>query len=534
MFWNHWPIGRKLAAAMGSILLLFVASSSLALYQSMAQDKVLLQMMRQILPAERALSSWRTNVHAGVQRATAIARTTDAQLVNHFAEVTKAATAHSQQQMDLIKTLVTDPADLALLAEADKQRDAYLAQRQEIAHLKLAGDYEASQRVFTEQFVPSVKGYLAAVDTLEQALRAKFDRLSNASKAARTSSTWQLLAFTALALLVGVVLAFVTTRAIVRPLRQAQAAASAVAALDLSAPAASNYQRDETGQLLASIDHMRSVLNTTMAQVLQASQQISSASEQVASGNNDLSERTEATAANLEQGASAIEELSSTAQQSSEATRQAEALSRNSLQATQTGFDKAKHVQATMQEIQESSQKIGDIIGVIDGIAFQTNILALNAAVEAARAGEQGRGFAVVAGEVRTLAQRSGEAAKQIRQLINHNLDSVGAGNAQVQEAGVAMRSILDNVTRVQDIVSEINASANEQSTGAAQINMSIAQLDQMTQQNAALVEESSAAAAHLHAQAAQLRTLVEAFKLAGNEPSYAGRTGKQEPALLV
>ena len=193
-----------------------------------------------------------------------------------------------------------------------------------------------------------------------------------------------------------------------------------------------------------------------------------------------------------------------------------------------------------MQEIQQSSQKIGDIIGVIDGIAFQTNILALNAAVEAARAGEQGRGFAVVAGEVRTLAQRSAAAAKEIRQLINSNLQSVTAGNNQVQEAGAAMRDILDNVTRVQDIVSEVNAATLEQSTGATQINQSIAQLDQMTQQNAALVEESSAAAGHLYAQAEQLRKLVDAFRLAEQhlgKPSPAGTAhladNRQEPALL-
>ena len=515
MFWNDWPIGRKLGAAMGSILVLFVASSSLALYQSMQQDKILVEMMRTVLPAERALSAWRTNVHAGVQRATAIARSTDTQLVGHFAEITKTATAHSQQQLDLIQTLISTPHELALMAQADKQRNAYLAQRQEIAQLKLAGNFEGSQRVFTEAFEPSVRGYLGAVDALEDALRTRFNTLSNTSKRMRDTSTWQLIAWTGVALLIGFILSIVTTRAVVRPLRQATASARAMAALDLSAPAQKYYHREETGQLLQSMDQMRTALNRTMEQVMAASENISTASAQVASGSTDLSSRTEATAANLEQSASAVEELSSTAQQCSQATRQAESLSRHSLQATQLGFDKAAHMQSTMQAIQLSSQKIGDIIGVIDGIAFQTNILALNAAVEAARAGEQGRGFAVVAGEVRTLAQRSADAAKEIRHLIDSNLGSVTSGNAQVQEAGNAMQTILDNVTRVQDIVAEVNAAIQEQSIGAAQVNSSIAQLDQMTQQNAALVEESNAAAAHLHSQAQQLRDAVAAFTLA-------------------
>jgi methyl-accepting chemotaxis protein len=276
------------------------------------------------------------------------------------------------------------------------------------------------------------------------------------------------------------------------------------------------------------MDQMRSTLNQTLARVLMAAQSIATASAQVASGSNDLSQRTEHTAANLEESASAIEELSSSALHCADATRQAEQLARSSCDASQRGHAVAQQMQQTMEDIHRSSQKIGDIIGVIDGIAFQTNILALNAAVEAARAGEQGRGFAVVAGEVRALAQRSATAAKEIRSLIDSNLGSVKANSEQVHQASASMRDILDNVTRVQDIVSEVNAANREQSQGAAQVNQSIAQLDQMTQQNAALVEESSAAAAHLHAQSQDLQTTVQAFRLASTQAEHPS-----DPALL-
>ena len=540
MFFRHWSIGRKLTAVLASILVLFMGSSALSLYQTREQDRILNHMVGEVLLTERALANWSKNVTAGVQRAAAIAKSTDTSLVAYFDKATKDATADTARQMKIIEANLKSPHELQMLAEASKLRDAYLSLRKDIAALKNAGRMGEAEQVFTNRFEPTMQAYLDKVAELTEYQRQQLDTMAHRSAELRADSMVQLMIFSAAALALGIWLAIAVTRSITEPLQRANAAAKAMAALDLSQPAQTHYTHNETGELLQSIDQMRDALNRTMAQVLQASQSISTASAQVSSGSNDLSSRTENTAANLEESAAAIEELSTSAQQCSDSTRQAEHLSRNSLQATQLGFEKARLAQDTMQEIQQSSQKIGDIIGVIDGIAFQTNILALNAAVEAARAGEQGRGFAVVAGEVRTLAQRSAAAAKEIRQLINSNLQSVTAGNNQVQEAGAAMRDILDNVTRVQDIVSEVNAATLEQSTGATQINQSIAQLDQMTQQNAALVEESSAAAGHLYAQAEQLRKLVDAFRLAEQhlgKPSPAGTAhladNRQEPALL-
>jgi methyl-accepting chemotaxis protein len=515
MFLANWPIGRKLAAVVVSILFLFVASSGLAIYQFVQQSAAQAHIMEEVLVVERALKDWSSHIRAGAQRSAALTRSDDPNLAKHFEQFAKAEAAVNGKILKYITDGEKTPEQAALYAKIQNEiRPQYMANRQAIYDLRAQGDSTGADRLYEEKFLPSINAYMGAADELLYMQRATLDSLNQANEKARVDSIWKITAFTLVALVVGIVLAMVVSRSITRPLRTVMNAAGAIAALDLSGSAQARYHHDETGQLMRSMDEMRAMLHTTMAQVLQASQSISTACEEVASGSNDLSSRTESTAANLEESASAVEELSTTAQQCTEATRQAELLTRSSSEATQQGFAQSQHVQRTMLEIQQSSQKIGDIIGVIDGIAFQTNILALNAAVEAARAGEQGRGFAVVAGEVRTLAGRSAEAAKEIRQLIDSNLQSVSAGTELVQQSSQAMQSILDNVTRVQDIVAEVNASTNEQSLGATQLNQSIATIDQMTQQNAALVEESSAAAAHLNAQAQHLRQVVSRFKL--------------------
>jgi methyl-accepting chemotaxis protein len=280
-----------------------------------------------------------------------------------------------------------------------------------------------------------------------------------------------------------------------------------------------NIPAAPAGSLVAGLQTMIHSVRDTLVQVRASTDSISTASNEIAVGNQDLSQRTEQTASNLQQAASSMEQLTGTVKQSADSARQANQLAASAAEVAARGGNVVAQVVTTMDEINASSKKISDIIGVIDGIAFQTNILALNAAVEAARAGEQGRGFAVVASEVRSLAGRSAEAAKEIKGLIGASVDKVEAGSRLVADAGATMTEIVGSVQRVSDIIGEITAAASEQSDGIGQVNSAVVQLDQMTQQNAALVEESAAAAESLKQQAGTLAKAVGTFRL-GNEPA--------------
>lgn len=307
--------------------------------------------------------------------------------------------------------------------------------------------------------------------------------------------------------------ALVLTRSIVQPLREAVEATKTVAAGDLSRTL-NVKRRDETGELLAALNAMTENLSKVVSGVRSASDAIATGTGQIASGNADLSQRTETQASNLQETAASMEELNTTVRHNAETASQAADLARSASEAAERGGSAVGQVVSTMDEISQSSRKVVDIIAVIDGIAFQTNILALNAAVEAARAGEQGRGFAVVAGEVRVLAQRSAAAAKEIKQLIAASSDRVADGTRLVADAGSAMDDILAQVRRVNDLIEGINQATAQQTAGIGQVNAAVAQLDQATQQNAALVEESAAAAESLRQQARQLVDAVGAFRL--------------------
>jgi methyl-accepting chemotaxis protein len=319
----------------------------------------------------------------------------------------------------------------------------------------------------------------------------------------------------------GVVCAWLLTRGITVPLKNAITVARRVADGDLTGEIVVS-SKDETGQLLQALKGMNESLKKIVTDVRRGTSDIATASSEIASGNADLSQRTEEQASSLEETASSMEELTSTVKQSADNARQANQLAAGASQIAVKGGEVVGQVVSTMSGISESSKKIADIIGVIDGIAFQTNILALNAAVEAARAGEQGRGFAVVASEVRTLAQRSAAAAKEIKELITDSVTKVEGGTTLVNEAGQTMDEIVGAVKRVTDIMAEITAAAQEQSSGIGQVNQAVMQMDQVTQQNAALVEEAAAAADSMQQQARALAQAVGVFKVSETAGSAA------------
>jgi len=320
----------------------------------------------------------------------------------------------------------------------------------------------------------------------------------------------------AVAMLLVVPLTIANFGSILRPIDRANALARSIASGNLTSRVEENG-RDETADLMRGLDSMQTQLRALVGQVREASDSIAISSSEIASGNQDLSQRTEQTASNLQQTSSSMMQLTGTVRQSADSARQANQLASSAAEVAARGGTVVSQVVTTMNEINVSSKKIADIIGVIDGIAFQTNILALNAAVEAARAGEQGRGFAVVAAEVRSLAGRSADAAKEIKGLIGVSVDRVEAGSRLVADAGITMAEIVSSVQRVTDIIGEITAASAEQSDGIGLVNNSITHLDQMTQQNAALVEESAAAAESLKQQAGSLTKVVGTFRLAVN-----------------
>jgi methyl-accepting chemotaxis protein len=400
-------------------------------------------------------------------------------------------------------------------SQAAEQIGAYAAATQRVLDQIQNGAYDNARAA--DKMLAKAKEHIAAVERHVGDIDKLIDADTEQTRAEFEASMQRtLIAFAGVLGLVVVIViptTLLNSKSITDPVGHAREVALAIAQGDLT-HRIDTEGKDELAELLRALAHMQKSLSGLVGQVRQASESIHVASNEVASGNTDLSNRTEQAASNLQQTASSMDQLTGSVRQSAESATHASEMATSASAVARRGGEAVNQVVATMDEIHTSSRKIGDIIGVIDGIAFQTNILALNAAVEAARAGEQGRGFAVVAGEVRSLAGRSAEAAREIKALINASVERVESGSRQVQDAGATMGEIVSSVQRVADIIREITAASVEQSQGIGQVNTSVVSLDQMTQQNAALVEQSAAAAESLKEQANMLHEVVARFRL--------------------
>ncbi|XLZ69775.1 methyl-accepting chemotaxis protein [Massilia sp. SR12] len=414
---------------------------------------------------------------------------------------------------EALQRLVQDDAGKALLARVAGHRNIVVPLVDKAAALGRRNLKEQATLVLLEEVREPQAKWIGAMRELVRYQEQKASEMAGQAREEYAQARNRTFALTAIAIALGSVFAWLITHSITGPLNRAVQVARTVAAGDLSSRVEVTTS-EETGKLLDALRHMNENLVRIVADVRAGTETISTASGEIASGNLDLSARTEQQASSLEETASSMEELTSTVKLNADNAHQANRLALSASEVAARGGSVVAQVVETMGSINESSRKIVDIIGVIDSIAFQTNILALNAAVEAARAGEQGRGFAVVASEVRNLAQRSAAAARQVKDLIDSSVEKIDTGSALVGQAGATMEEIVDSIRRVTDIVGEISSATHEQTLGIEQINRAISEMDSVTQQNAALVEEASAAASAMEQQACGLARAVSVFHL--------------------
>ena len=511
---SHRSIAQRLALLLGLVLLItFIGSAIgwLALRDIAARTE---QVHAQALTSERQAGDYLRLVQVNSARSTAIAMSTDGMLGDLLAPDIKQT---SEEAVPIVKALQERMSgqDKALMDRLMEVRKHYIETRDRLAALKKEGDELRVKRFYANDFKPANLALLDAAGAIVKRERDNLDHATAAVAEANANARTALLAFGAAALVLAIVLTRLLVRSITGPLLKATQATETLARFDLTEHIPEGG-RDEVGRVLNGIRSLQQALQGLVQQTRSSADSISTASAEIAVGNQDLSVRTEQTASNLQQAASSMTQLTTTVKQTADAAMTANQLAGSAAEVARRGGTVVSQVVTTMDEISQSSRRINDIIGTIDGIAFQTNILALNAAVEAARAGEQGRGFAVVAGEVRLLAQRSAEAAKEIKSLITASVERVDSGTHQVQAAGSTMTEIVASVQRVTDIIGEISAAAREQSEGIGVVNGSVLQLDQMTQQNAALVEEAASAAESLKEQSSRLAAAISVFRLHG------------------
>ena len=515
-FLSSLRIGRRLGVAFAVVVTLTVVStvfSQLRLREIQASaHEMTTEQAERLSLAYR----WRQNIAVNSNRAATVSLITDPTLAQPLQAKMKATTADTTVVQKRFEQLETTPRGRELQARLAEVRKRYLVARDAMMKAGADGGTSISSAIARGQagtaFTAICDEYLGVTDEMVAYESKRAEESGGAIGAAVAATGVVNLVCAVVSVLFSIAVGVVLTRSIVGPVQSAQRAADRIASGDLTGNCRSDGS-DEAAQLVSSLGRMQDSLTRIVREIRSSTEQIQVASTEVASGNQDLSSRTEQTAGSLQQAASSMDELTSTMRHSADAAHQAHGLANSASQIATRGGEVVSQVVSTMDAINASSKKISDIIGVIDGIAFQTNILALNAAVEAARAGEQGRGFAVVAGEVRSLAQRSAEAAKEIKTLIGASVDKVESGARLVQDAGSTMQEIVGAVRRVSEVLGEITTAASEQAGGIQLVNEAVNNVDQMTQQNAALVEESAAAAESMRDQAGKLARTVEQFR---------------------
>ncbi|WP_317204232.1 methyl-accepting chemotaxis protein [Janthinobacterium sp.] len=513
MVFSNMNIGMRLNLAFGLVLtfligIVIVGTSSLSALNAGTEKIVDIDWSKAKLGAD-ALD----NVRGSIARVFQIVDTSDEAEEKVARERLAANEAEVGAALSKLEPLLYRPEGKALLAKAKGDHESYSASYKRVLALFAAGDHPGASKLAHGETYAALHVLAATLRDFNQLQQKLVDEAGAQSRGRYETARALLIGLGIVAAALGCVCAWLVSRSITRPLGEAVRIAQTVAAGDLSSRIEVSG-KDETGQLLLALKEMNDSLQSIVGQVRNGTDSIATGSSEIASGNLDLSARTEQQASALEETASAVEELTSTVKQNAENARQANALAASATEVAVKGGVVVAQVVETMNDINASSKKIVDIIGVIDGIAFQTNILALNAAVEAARAGEQGRGFAVVASEVRNLAQRSAAAAREVKELIGDSVDKVDIGSKLVNQAGSTMDDIVASVQRVTDIMGEISSASREQEIGIEQIHQAITSMDGVTQQNAALVEEAAAAAGSLNDQAAALAQAVSVFKL--------------------
>jgi len=505
-------VGQKLAAAFGllGVAVALLGSTTWLTGQDTTRQATLLTAEQ--LPIERSVREWKTqSVHIGQ---IALRATSSTDVFPLVAEIRTQLAAEEGMRKRIDTALATSAAAASTVLawkQTQVQRQQYAALRDTLVQNALESKVISQKEL--QEHAAALAQYLQTIDQLLAESEKSSVAAADAMIADASRAQWVSALAVAFVVSLSALFGWLLRRSIVLPLRQASDAAALVAQGDLTVRMATD-RTDEIGELLTALNSMVESLHYVVTEVRDSGESIHVASSEVAAGNTDLSARTEHTASSLQQTAASIAQLAQTVAANADSTRQANTLAHSAAQVAKKGGEVVGQVVKTMDEINASSKKIADIVGIIDGIAFQTNILALNAAVEAARAGEQGRGFAVVASEVRNLAGRSANAAKEIKALIATSVDKVSDGARLVVTAGSTMQDIVTSVQQVTTLMSEINAASSEQSSQIGQVSQAVDQLDHMTQQNAALVEEGAAAAQSLKDQANRLAGAMGQFQL--------------------